>query len=53
MRKAISSVITRVSTRSEVLYECRDCGTNLDAGTSTCPACDSTDIAVYDFSSEE
>lgn len=30
-----------------VVYECRRCGTNVDAGDAMCPACESTDIAQY------
>lgn len=53
MRKAISAVFTRVAGRTEVLYECRNCGTNLDAGETACSACGHTDIAVYEFTHEE
>jgi RNA polymerase subunit RPABC4/transcription elongation factor Spt4 len=30
-----------------VIFECRRCGTTLDRGASTCPACDSEAIAEY------
>lgn len=30
-----------------VVYECRDCGTNVSAGTNRCPACESEDIVTY------
>ena len=53
MRKAISTVFTHFAARSEVLYECRNCGTNLDADAAACPACNATDIAVYEFHTEE
>ncbi|WP_049925962.1 hypothetical protein [Halopiger goleimassiliensis] len=30
-----------------VVRECRNCGTNVSAGTTRCPVCDAADIAVY------
>ncbi|MDF9745994.1 hypothetical protein [Natrinema salsiterrestre] len=30
-----------------VVYECRNCGTNVSAGTNRCPACESEDIVTY------
>ena len=30
-----------------VIHECRNCGTNVSAGTARCPACDAADIAIY------
>ncbi|MXV61099.1 hypothetical protein GS429_03295 [Natronorubrum sp. JWXQ-INN-674] len=30
-----------------VVYECRNCGTNVSADTSRCPACDGDDIVRY------
>lgn len=30
-----------------VLYECRNCGTNVDADATTCPACGGDDIVTY------
>ncbi|WP_226479756.1 hypothetical protein [Natrinema amylolyticum] len=30
-----------------VVHECRDCGTNVSAGTTHCPACESEDIVTY------
>lgn len=32
-----------------LFYECRHCGTKLDAGMDICPVCDSTEITVYDL----
>lgn len=31
------------------LYECRDCGANLDSEDDECPACGGTEIARYDL----
>ncbi|AEH37665.1 hypothetical protein [Halopiger xanaduensis] len=30
-----------------VLHECRNCGTNVDADATACPACGSDDIVTY------
>jgi rubrerythrin len=30
-----------------VVYECRNCGTNVSAGTNRCPACEGDDIVSY------
>ena len=30
-----------------VVHECRNCGTNVSAGTTQCPACDGDDIVTY------
>lgn len=30
-------------------FECRHCGTTVDAGTDVCPACESPDIVEYDL----
>jgi rubrerythrin len=32
---------------TETIVECRRCGTTLSRGSSVCPVCESTDIAVY------
>ncbi|ELY49487.1 hypothetical protein [Natronorubrum sulfidifaciens] len=32
---------------STVLFECRDCGTNVSADTVRCPACNGDDIVRY------
>lgn len=53
MRKALSSVITRVTDQTEILYECRNCGTNLEPNQTVCTECGDSDIAVYEFSPEE
>lgn len=29
------------------LFECRDCGKSLEPEADECPACDSTEIAIY------
>ena len=31
----------------ELVVECRQCGSNADPGTESCPVCDSTEISVY------
>lgn len=53
MRKTIATVFTRVTGGTDVLYECRDCGTNLEADAASCSTCGSTAVAVYEFSNEE
>lgn len=30
-----------------VVHECRNCGTNVSAGTTQCPACGNDDIVTY------
>ncbi|ELY50968.1 hypothetical protein C493_18321 [Natronolimnohabitans innermongolicus JCM 12255] len=35
--------------RSQSLFECRRCGTNVDAETETCPVCESAEISRYDL----
>ena len=30
-----------------VVHECRDCGTNVSAGTNRCPTCESDAIVTY------
>lgn len=30
-----------------VVHECRNCGTNVSAGTTQCPTCESDAIATY------
>jgi len=39
----------RRETRSQVIYECRRCGTTIDRGTECCPVCDAAEIARYDI----
>jgi rubrerythrin len=34
---------------SEIVVECRRCGTTLSRGASVCPVCGSTEIATYEF----
>lgn len=33
----------------DVLVECRNCGTTLEAGADVCLECDSTEISRYDL----
>lgn len=33
--------------RPETLFECRRCGTSLDAAVEVCPECESAEIASY------
>lgn len=33
----------------ETVYECRNCGKTVSSDSDECPACDSTEIAAYDF----
>ncbi|WP_440767285.1 hypothetical protein [Natronorubrum sp. DTA7] len=47
-----SPATTRSSGESEestatVVHECRNCGTNVSAETTCCPACESDDIVRY------
>lgn len=52
----IDTLLARVwaRTRPAASYvECRDCGTTLEPDATTCPACDSTDIARYAFDDVE
>ncbi|MDX1748247.1 MAG: hypothetical protein R3324_20110 [Halobacteriales archaeon] len=35
--------------RRGIHYECRDCGTALDGAKATCPACESTEVAVFEL----
>ncbi|UHQ96070.1 hypothetical protein [Natrinema halophilum] len=30
-----------------VVHECRDCGTNVSAGTAQCPTCEGDDLVTY------
>jgi ribosomal protein L37E len=39
--------LSRSRRGSAVVCECRRCGTTLDEGTATCPACGSTETARY------
>ncbi|MDS0221144.1 hypothetical protein NDI54_07275 [Haloarcula sp. S1AR25-5A] len=38
-----------VGTRQRSHLECRRCGTTLETGGATCPACGSGDIAQYEL----
>lgn len=53
MRKTLSSVLALVADQTEVIYECRRCGTKLDAKGAACPVCDGTDVAVYEFAHDD
>ena len=35
--------------QGETLFECRRCGTTVDADTEVCPECDSDDIRRYEL----
>ncbi|MFC4541942.1 hypothetical protein ACFO5R_08375 [Halosolutus amylolyticus] len=35
------------ATSTDVVHECRSCGTNVSADTVRCPACDGEDIVSY------
>ena len=35
--------------KSQTVFECRRCGTNVDEGTEVCPECDSDEIIHYDL----
>jgi uncharacterized OB-fold protein len=35
--------------QTEVVHECRDCGTGAPPDETTCPACGSTDFARYEI----
>ncbi|MFC6838459.1 hypothetical protein [Halomarina ordinaria] len=45
----LRAVVTRFDAPSDRVYECRRCGTTLDADAEACPRCDSTSIACYEF----
>jgi predicted RNA-binding Zn-ribbon protein involved in translation (DUF1610 family) len=48
----IRSTLRRLLSDSMALYECRSCGTTLDADQEMCPACGSDEIARYDLAQQ-
>lgn len=46
MIHAVKSLLFR-ETDAGRIYECRRCGTGVDASTSTCPACGHDEIASF------
>ncbi|SDK15532.1 MULTISPECIES: hypothetical protein [Natronorubrum] len=46
MRRALESVLLRSEGRT-VIEECRRCGTTLETGGPSCPACGRDDIVKY------
>lgn len=45
----LSTIRDAVGGGSSVLYECRDCGEKIEDDVEECPACDSDEIARYQF----
>ncbi len=45
--KYLSEVIRPSRT---IVYECRNCGTTLDTEATTCPDCESDEVAMYELS---
>ena len=43
------SLLGSDSSSEERYFECRQCGTTVDARTVACPACGSRDIAEYEL----
>ena len=43
-------LIDRLTADSELLIECRHCGTAVSRHTTACPDCQGTEFARYDFS---
>jgi|AntDeeMinimDraft_5_1070356.scaffolds.fasta_scaffold06200_3 rubrerythrin len=41
--------VIRTEEESDVLYECRRCGTSLDVSQRSCPMCGSGDCATYEL----
>ena len=45
---SITSLVRRFGIgRPETLFECRRCGTSLEAAVEVCPECESAEIASY------
>ncbi|WP_195892467.1 hypothetical protein [Halopiger goleimassiliensis] len=42
-----------VDPEAAVLHECRHCGSKFDEAIDQCPVCEATEIATYQFPSEE
>ena len=48
---SLSTAVRRWLTDEDALvYECRNCGTTLEATDQQCPICGSTEIVVFDVS---
>ena len=45
------SVVARLLGADTLIYECRNCGTELDGDDEPCPDCGCTDVAAYDIES--
>jgi RNA polymerase subunit RPABC4/transcription elongation factor Spt4 len=43
------SVPDLVPWRTTLVVECRRCGTTVDRGTTTCPVCESSEIARHEI----
>lgn len=43
-------LLTRLIGTSELLIECRHCGTSVSPRTTACPVCQGTEFARYDLS---
>jgi rubrerythrin len=48
---ALTKLLRHVFDSGTVLYECRNCGTTLEAAQEQCPECGAEDIATYQFRS--
>jgi rubrerythrin len=46
---ALKTLLRGILGSETVVYECRNCGTTLDAGDDSCPECDSEDVVEYEF----
>lgn len=49
MKNPLTSVIDQFVDRTETVYECRHCGTNLPDEHATCSCCGSDEVAVYEI----
>lgn len=48
---SLSTAVRRwLSDEDALVYECRNCGTTLEATADQCPTCGSTEIVVFDVS---
>lgn len=48
VRSGLRQVLRR-ETQSQVIYECRRCGTTVDRSAESCPVCGAAEIAQYDI----
>lgn len=48
-RSLLRPVIARWRNRETTIYECRDCGTELDSEDATCHVCGSSDVATFEL----